>query len=161
MSWQENVPRQGSKPEEQARAILSEMGLSYDMNLPLEDGFTIYPREADLLVEGVLVIEVQGSGKWLHDNPRRKRKDLAKRRSVEASGYGYLELWDDELEKACQVKAGVEWRPKVKELITKSLADAKLRHRIYAAYRNQLGLLKTPMVEWPGVGLVAIDRRRE
>lgn len=160
MSWKDKVPRAGTEPEEQLWSILKEMGLRFDMNVPMPS-FGIYPLEADVLVEGVLPIEAQGS--YWHSKARRHRKDLKKRETFEALGYGYLELWDDELEKACQVEAGKEWRPAVKEWIRVSLYDAKIRRNLWQDYQTELRVRipEPPLVEVPGLGLVSLNRRRE
>lgn len=164
MRWQDSLPTKGSEPETKLWTILDEMCLKYDMNVP-EDfwtvprnlGFSIYPREIDVLVENCLAIEVQGSGPKLHDKPLRRRKDAAKRRSMEARGLAWMEIWDYELKKSDQKRAGQLWRPKLKEAITKMLEHGQEVHRQYLEHLAKKP--KMPTIDWPGVGEVTIDGR--
>ncbi len=155
-SWQERTPKSGTEPEEQLWSILKEMDLSFDMTVPMQS-FSIYPLQADVLVESVLAIEVQGT--YWHSKSRRHKKDVKKKESFEAMGLGYLDLWDDELEKASQVKAGIVWRPLIKEWIAEMLAWSRRWNGLFLELMNNRPPM--PMVTVPGMRSVQIDRRRE
>lgn len=174
MSWKNKLPKEGSSPEENVWGILNEMGLKWEPNVDLdripanpswEDldcEFSAYTRHVDVLVENVLGIEVQSHGSKglkLHDGLLRQRKDSCKHKSIEALGLGWLALWDNEISKAVQVKAGKLWMPKVKEAISLMLPYSKDVHSKYVKLWESLP--EPPMIDWPGVGLVRIDRRRE
>jgi hypothetical protein len=142
------------------------MGLQYDTWVPEDKWtypevtpFTIHPREIDCLIENVLAVEVQGSGKYLHEKPLRRRKDAAKRSSIEARGLGWTELWDEELRLADQKKAGLTWRPKIKELLELMLPWSRFVHHQFLQYKASIP--EIPKIDWPGVGLVRIDKRRD
>jgi len=156
LGWRNQLPKEGSKPEENLWSILSEMGVAWEPNVMLEDGFTAYGRHVDVLVEGVLGIEVQSS---FHTKSLRERKDVAKRRSIEASGLAWMELWEDELEKATQVKAGAEWRPLIKEWIHGMLPYAHRVHNEYVEYQSRLP--EPPLLWVPGQGMMRLDERRQ
>ena len=164
MSWKRGLVTKGTGPEEQLWKILDEMGVKYDMNVPedkwteSEQSFSVYARECDVIVEGVLGIEVQSSGKALHEGKLRHRKDVVKRWSIEARGLGWLEIWDDELERACQDKAGIEWRPLIKEWIHGMLPYAHAVHNAYVEYQSRLP--DPPLMAVPGQGMIRLDERR-
>jgi len=167
MSWLNRLPTKGSHPEEILWNILNEMNLKFDVSVP-EDmwtvprgiSFSIYPREIDVLVERYLAIEVQSSGKFFHDKPIRVRKDAVKRMSIEARGLTYLELWDYELRKADQVKAGKVWRPAIRSWISEMLVYAKKRNIAYQQYC--VAVPDPPECFIPGIdGTVVLSRRRD
>ena len=157
MRWQDQLGKQGSKPEMQLRKILDEMGLNYISNEYVDTPFKIHRIEADFLVEKCLVIEVQSE--YFHSKKRRRRKDLAKRACFTALGYGFLELWDDELRYANQVKRGPMWKPYIKDMITKSLSNARRLFRFYESIKNIAG--EEIRVEHPELGEVYLHKRRE
>ena len=170
MSWRNQLPKEGTGPEQQSWGILSELGVAWEPTVWLNTipagpswwrdepcDFTAYPRHIDVVVENVLGIEVQSKG--FHEKPKRVKKDRSKRKSIDALGLGWLEIWDYELEKACQAKAGKEWKTKVRELVNEMLLYS---HKIHPLYEDLWSRLpEPPMIEWPGVGYVRIDRRNE
>jgi hypothetical protein len=122
-----------------------------------------------VLVEGVLAIEVQGTGKFLHDKPIRVRKDRAKRRSVEARGLGWMELKDYEVDRCLSwnskdgrwvtPKSAVIWRPVIEDAITRMLRYSHLVNERFLEYQRSLP--EMPVMNWPGIGVTPIDRRNE
>lgn len=156
MGWQSHVPREGTLPERQCEELLKELGLSYDSQYRLP-GYAEYAPVLDFLVEGVLGIEVQGT--YWHLKKRRVRKDADKKRAVEDQGLVLLSLWDHELAKASQKKAGETWRPFVKDLILISLAWARRVNQFYHEYRARLP--EPPLILHPEYGAVRVDRRND
>ena len=156
MSWKSRLPRSDTGPERAVDRILDEMQLKYERNQWIDTPFRDYPVEADKIVEGCLIIEIQS--RTFHTKKRRVRKDRAKRNCFEAMGFGYLELWDDEIRRAEQVKAGKIWRPALKEWIRLALENAKLQRILWLQYIAQSR--RTIMVSHPEYGELPLSKRR-
>lgn len=143
-------------PERQCEELLKELGLSYDSQFKLP-GYAEYAPILDFLVESVLGIEVQGS--YWHLKKRRVRKDADKKRAVQDQGLTLLSIWDHELAKASQKKAGEIWRPFVKDMILSMLAYARRVNQLYREYHTRLP--EPPLVLHPEYGAVRIDSRND
>ena len=79
--------------------------------------YRIYSFRVDFLVDGDLVLEIQGRH-W-HSKKRQRRKDVAKMNCLLGEGYRYLELWDDEYSKRGKwVEGKKEWvRERIEECL--------------------------------------------
>ncbi len=156
MRWQSKVPKRDTEPEMTCRRILEEMKLNFTgerIKLPTRNCYV----EADFIVEGCLIIEVQGT-KW-HMKSARRRKDAAKKEGFLAMGMATLELWDWELAYADQKKRGPVWRIYVKEMITLMLDYSRKMLKCWAGYVSTLPL--DPVIRNPEGRMVKIGERNE
>jgi hypothetical protein len=116
--------------------------------------------EADLLVDGCLVIEVMGS--YFHTKKRRVAKDIAKRNVFEHMGYGVLWVWDDELRYASQVRKGKQWTTYIKDMVKAKLKFARRNRKAYSVFQKTLvNDHNGAKVLHPEFEEVLIRRRRE
>ncbi len=157
MSWKLKLPKKDTGPEDSCRTILEELGLHFVSGDFLDTPFRDYPIQADFLVEGCLVIEVQSH--YFHDKSRRANKDRAKKGCFEAMGLGFLDLWDDELRYADQVERGTVWRPYLKEMVVKMLQYARMVRMLWMEYQDDIP--DPPTVQHPDHGLIEIATRME
>lgn len=94
------VPKFNTSIEMKVRAILDQFHISFKSQEVIQTPYSIWPYIVDFYLPdlGTMggIIEVLGE-RWHSSTERRWRKTQVKARSLQDSGYLYLEIWESEL----------------------------------------------------------------